>query len=384
MSRGGLRRFWLRFWDALPIDGCGFLRPDDPDARRLIAYATRRRIPGPVRPFILVAGRLLWCVKAARRVRRARRLFGFGSEASRQQFADACLRGVQPKDSAIWRQALGAPRRPLSCDAYVRIQSSVGDPGQRRLLSDKLATSVLLERLGVAVPELLAVIRQGTPHPALPSGGADMFVKPASGSRSRDAFRVDGRVRDEALTARLRQAAASDALLVQRCLQSASGLADLATDGVPPVLRIITAREPGGDAFLHSALFSIRVPGESAAHPFRGHIRVPVALAEGVLLPGYWFGEPESRFHASPWHGAPIAERALPGFDEAAVCAVRAAVGFDRLAVIAWDVILSDRGPVILEGNSHCSWIFMTLARQGAPGAVPILPLLGRWAAAEE
>jgi hypothetical protein len=369
---GGIRRFW----NALPIDGAGFVPPADPDARWLIRFATRRRLGAAWLPMV-IAARLLWCLKTIPRVRRASRVFG--RTDTLRLWADACRYGLHPKDSILWRGPLGAPSRPLSTEAFSKIQSSVGDPGQRKMLGDKLATAAALERLGVPVPKLLAVIPKGTAEPVL-RGGGDLFVKPQNGSRSRDAFRVEDR-RD--ITARLKQAAARDTLLVQECLAPAPELADLATDNVPPVLRLITACEPGGQPFPHSAWLAIRVPGEPGSHILRGVMRVPVSIADGTLLAGYWLGEPNKSFETSPWHDTPIAGRTLPHFDAAVAAALAAAQAFDRLPTVGWDVILSDTGPVILEGNAHTDWLLITLVSQGTPDAPPLLPLLRRWAAAE-
>jgi hypothetical protein len=383
-----------RFWKALPIDGVGFLGPADPDARWLIAFATKRRlraIPRPAGLAGIAAARLLWPAKAVEWTIHAVRQFGFGGAESLRMFAHACLFGMRPRDAYVWRYALGAPRRPLPCNAYAKIQSSVGDPAQRALMNDKRAAAERLAARGIAVPELLAVYGRNHPDPVLPADADDMFVKPANGSRSRGVFavrriapgqyRIGGDVCDEAaVAARLREILARGTLLIQRRVAGAAELAGLETDGAAPVLRLITAREPGGQPFLHSSLFSMRVPGMPASHPLFGHVRVPVSLDGGVLQAGYWFREPGTRLERSPWSGAPIDGQKLPGFAAAGEAVVAAAGAFDGLALIAWDVILSDAGPVILEGNAHCSWIFMTLARQGAPDAVPPLQLLRRWA----
>lgn len=365
----GIGQALRRFWNALPIDGAGFVAPADPDARWLIRYATRlrlRAVPRPLLWLVVLAARLLLCVKAAGW---ARRSGGF------RVWADACLYGLLPRDSVMWRGPLGAPPRPMSPGALALAMSAMGNAGQRRLLTDKRATAALLERHGVAVPALLAVIPKGTADPVLPETG-DLFVKPQGGSRGRDAFRISG---DRApFAARLERAAATDALLVQPCLNAAPELADLATDGVPPVLRLIMARAPGGAAFLHSALFSIRVPGER--HPLRALLRAPVSVADGRLLAGFWLGEPEARYDRSPWHDAPVAGRVLPDFDAAVSAALAASEAFDGLPSIGWDVVLSDSGPVILEGNAHTDWLYIQRVAEGAPDAPPLLPLLRGWA----
>ena len=368
----GTRQALRRFWNALPIDGAGFVPPADPDARWLIRHATRTRlrgVPRPLLPLVVLAGRLLLCVKAIRWARR--------SDDPLRVYADACLYGLLPRDSRMWRGPVGAPPRPMSPGALALAMSSMGNAEQRRLLTDKSATAALIARHGVAVPKLVTVIPRGTADPVLPEGEA-LFVKPQSGSRGQDAFRVD-RV-DPSVAARLKRAAAGDALLVQHCLAPAPELADLATGGIPPVLRLIMAREPRGAPFLHSALFSVRVPGET--HPLRGLLRAPVSVADGRLLAGFWLGEPEARYDRSPWHDAPLAGRVLPDFDAAVRAALTATAPFDGLPSIGWDVVLSDAGPVILEGNAHTDWLYILRVAEGAPDAPPLLPLLRRWAEA--
>lgn len=386
-----------RLWYALPIDGRGFNAPADPDARRLITFATRRRfamVPRVLLPVLVAAGRLLYCVKAVFAVRFAARKFGFGARESLQQYADACRFGLRPKDSFAWRGTM-TERRPLSTQAFWKIQWAVADPDQRALLGDKVATAAALRPFGVLTPEELAIIPAVSVAPKLPDAAA-MFVKPHHGSRGRNAFSIlrlapghywiDGGPHDEAyVTQRLRDAAVGDALLVQRRVTGIKALADLGTpDGNPPVLRIMTACEPGGEPFLHSASFSMRAIGEARFHPLRDTLRVPVRIATGSLLQGRWLGAPGVRYDVSPWHEAQVAGRLLPGFDKAAAAAVAAARAFPGLPLIGWDVILTDDGPIILEGNSNSDWMIVCWMQEGAPDAVPLLPLMARWAAAIE
>ena len=385
-----------RFWDELPIDGSGLLGPADPDARRLIAIATRHRlrtVPSAIRPVVIAVARLAWCVKAAWSVRAAARKFGFGAAESLRQYRDACLFGLHPKDAFSWRRTTTV-RRPLSTQAFWMIQFSLGDRSQRIQLIDKQATAAAIEPFPVQMPRQLAIIEAGTLTPELPDA-VEMFVKPRSGRRSRNAFSivrmesgaywVDGAPRDKAyVAARLRDAAADDDLLVQQRLTGVAEIADLGSiEGAPPVLRIMTACEPHGEPFLHSAWLSIRVPGEAISHPLRDALRVPIAIATGSLLAGYWLGAPPFRFERSPWHQAQIAGRILPGFHEAANAAVTAARAFPGVPIIGWDVILTRDGPVVLEGNNGTDFILVIWAAEGAPDAEPLMPLLLRWVAAE-
>ena len=79
-----------RFWDDLPIDGSGFMGPADPDARRLIAIVTRRRlrmVPRAIQPLVVAVARVLWCVKAVSAVRAVARKYGFGTTESLRHIA---------------------------------------------------------------------------------------------------------------------------------------------------------------------------------------------------------------------------------------------------------------------------------------------------------
>jgi hypothetical protein len=350
-------------------------------------------MPRAIRPAVVGALRLLWCLKAVWSVARASRKFGFGPRESLRQYVDACLYGMRPKDSYGWRQSTSA-LPPLSTQAFWKIALAVGVAEQRSILIDKLATADALQRLSVATPKLLAVIPAGTVEPELPDA-TDMFVKPNSGRRginsfsisrlAPDAYWMDGARRDEAyVTARLRAAAANDALLVQHRLTGVPELADLGTsEGAPPVLRMITVCEPGGEPYLHGALLAIRVPGELPSHPLRDLLRVPISIATGCLLAGYWLGAPQMRFDRSPWHQAQIAGRLLPGFQTAAAAVVKAARALPGLPLVGWDVILTSDGPFVLEGNSANDLLFLKWMEEGAPDAPLLLPLFRRWSAAQ-
>lgn len=360
-----------RFWNALPIDGAGLIAPGDADGRWLVRFARRRYPLGSV-----AVGRLAWCAKVFGW--RHHMIRNLGAEAAWRAIGDACHYGLLPKESRMWRGPMKAlPERPLSPIAFAKILSALGDPGQRALLTDKKATAELLAARGITVPETLAVIPKGAADVALPEDGV-LFVKPRGGSRGRDAFRIEDRA---AARERLNQVLAEHEVLVQRCLTAAPELADLATGGVPAVLRLVVAREPGGEPFLHSALFTVRVPGEHPNHVYRALLRMPVSGADGTLCAGYWLATPDRSYDRSPWHDAVIAGRPLPGFQAALAMALEATRAFDKLPNIGWDVVLSDKGPVILEGNSHNDWLLTTLiARDGMPDTPPLLSILRRWA----
>jgi hypothetical protein len=239
----------------------------------------------------------------------------------------------------------------------------IGDPSDHRLLGDKVATAALLRGVGIPVPNEFDPGDGRT----WSSPGA-LFVKPRFGRGGRGTFTVDivpgGRCRVEGkqvvtvdeFRATLR--AAGGQPLVQERLFSCSELSDLATGGVAPVLRISTARTPGGEPFFHSAHISVRVPGERKLNFIRSHMRAAVDC-DGLMSVAVWFAEPAKRYSSLPWNGAAILGRRLPGVP----CAIRLALSamslFPGLAVISWDLILTAKGPVVLEGNSCGEWILL-------------------------
>jgi hypothetical protein len=83
-----------------------------------------------------------------------------------------------------------------------------------------------------------------------------------------------------------------------------------------------------------------------------GGLLAPIDLATGRLGIGCkGYGGDDYAVH--PVTGAPIAGFVLPHWDEAKALAVRAhRAAFDDYALIGWDVGLTDRGPILVEGNS--------------------------------
>jgi hypothetical protein len=123
------------------------------------------------------------------------------------------------------------------------------------------------------------------------------------------------------------------------------------------VIRLTTARERGGDAFLHSALLVVAVPGESPRNLLRGQVFYPVDLQRGE------WGE----------------ERRIAGWTDAAAVGLAAMRLFPGLPLVTWDVIPGERRPVLLEGNTAANW-FLTIIPERSGLAAPLEPLLARWA----
>lgn len=385
MWRASLNKLWWR----LPYDGQGLFSPGDPAMAALRTWSAARfwkRTAWWGQPLLIPVARLAWvlaCVSQVCSFAKARTL-ELGT--ARELLVDCLRSGARPNEALIWSQFFSSPGQPsgphpLPGRAAGVLLSRLGSTRERRLLADKQATAELLASAGLASPRLFEIVPGGQ---EINEAGIHwlrpdlLFVKPRHGSAGRGAmsgaeFLRGGRAR-----------AASDDLLVQVRLEPAPELADLATKGAAPVLRLTTAREPEGAAFLHSALVSIDVPGQNARDFLRGQMRVPVNLATGLTGPGIWFAHPEKRYSRLPWNQAQVADRLVPRLSDAIELVVSAMALFPGLPLVNWDLIVTEAGPVILEGNTCGDWILTNLSRALGWDTVPLGTLLCRWARAAE
>ena len=362
-------------WTRLPYDGRGFLAPDDERYTRLRERGAAnfwRKVPEGLRGPAIAMTRLASAVAAFWRVQAFVRATELDHRAARRLFGDCLASGAHPSEAFIWREIFGG-RHPLPGRSAELLLASLGDAAAHRLLADKQATAELLAHRGLAMPVTYAVARRGgiVDLSRVPSGA--LFVTPRRGGW-REGFAIDS-----ADAARAAALARDDDLLLQEHLRAAASLSDLATDGAAPVLQLTTARNPGSAPYLHAAFLAVPVPGEPRRDFRRGYLRVPIDPASGVLTEGLWFAEPGQRFARAKWNNAPLAGRKMPAFTEAVARVLRAMELLPGLALVNWDVIVTARGPVILEGNTGGDWILSCLGAD--PG--PLIDLLMRWSDAK-
>ena len=380
----------------LPIDGQGLGFSSDPGLRGLRRWAAGRfwkRIPAAVRPLFVVLARLAWVGAVPGRAIRIGRQEALSVRETARLIGHCAWSGAQPNEAFIWKNVFKG-YHPLPGAAAGRLLPLLCDPDQLRLLRDKQAAAEFLDRAGLAVPALLALIPRGTRDGAsqiLGCAGNRVFVKPRHGSAGRGTMSLEVRaagrfslgsgatIGSEALNKILCRLASRDDLLVQARLTSAPDLADLVTNERPPILRLTTARAPGAVPFFHSALLSVDVPGENPGRFISGQLRVPVDPASGRLAKGLWFRRPGERYARLPWSGALLADRLLPAFDSAARMALEAMTLLPELPIVNWDMVLTPTGPVFLEGNTSGDWILTNLAASQGLACVPLTPILEAW-----
>ena len=285
---------------------------------------------------------------------------------------DAYRYGLLTEDgSSRWTQFVYRHETGWNTAAAVLIARTAGLPSRQirasqQVLSDKALTADHLTARGIPVARGTVIPRR-SPPPAIASAldaalvrwdGA-VFVKPRRGSGGTGAFRVIGepgrwRARrypghgdaTPGAVAELVAVAHRTDVLVQPLLVSHDGDAPL-PDTL--TLRIVT-RDVGGGPEIFSVVAEIpflRADSTVGYAPVRadGPMLTGEDAAQSPWLPSR-IG-PRRRATAERWAG-----RTLPDLTQAEAYAVTAHEAFPSVFAIAWDVALTDAGPVFLEGNT--------------------------------
>ncbi len=224
------------------------------------------------------------------------------------------------------------------------------------LVDDKLRCKELLARAGVAVPETIAVCAGLGDIPAtLDELGrqSSFVVKPSNGSGGDGVLVVSGsgRVSTERLRRHLAQVvfgaysrSLTDRALVEEMLVVHPTLSALGGEGVSD-LRVITLRG-------RALLAMLRIPTARSggrANLHQGAVAVGVDLETGRTTRGLWRRQP---IDAHPDSGERLAGMELPYWREVRETVRRAAHAVP-LGYIGIDIVLDERGPIVLELNAR-------------------------------
>lgn len=141
------------------------------------------------------------------------------------------------------------------------------------------------------------------------------------------------------------------AFVVQERIIVHSDLSDLALDALPTV-RVTTMLNEAGYAEIVTSV--LRLPSKRGVlvdNSKAGGLLASVDTAGrlGAAKGGKFLGE----FPSHPVTGAPIGGRLIPNWDETKSLVTQAHLrAFNEYTLVGWDVGISDRGPVLIEGNS--------------------------------
>lgn len=251
------------------------------------------------------------------------------------------------------------------------IINHAGLPLDANALKNKALFERACRAAGLPLPETISRSEQAGHHAALIS-------KPMFGSKGKGVVRLvrqpDGGLRssDGAITVvrgdisawLARELAAGQ--IVQECLSVARDVAPI-SPGALPTVRAVTVLDERGVPEVTDCALRLSLDDARAADNFNiDNLVAPIDLQTGVLgtaLRRVAGGFAETDVH--PATGARIAGAVLQSLDvvkQLAVCAHRA---FSQdFAVIGWDIGLSDRGPVLIEGNWNPGYNVLQLVQR--------------------
>ena len=153
-------------------------------------------------------------------------------------------------------------------------------------------------------------------------------------------------------------------MMVQESLQSHSALRDLSLTVLTSCRMMTIKNESGGFEATHAVFKSSTKEGAIVDNFHRGGIVSRVDMQTGELGPASdaGVGRPCVWLEKHPLTGAQIAGRRLPMWRETVELVCRAHAAFPDRITIGWDVAITERGPVIIEGNaqSGCDMIQRT------------------------
>lgn len=234
------------------------------------------------------------------------------------------------------------------------------------LLQDKWRQTETLSRLGIPMAPILAKVSKG---------GSDglsrwlqpdtrLFCKTRSGNRGTGAFAawwVQGEKGGRTLDGRLlngmneveiawRELLALDDALVQPCLDNHPELARLSDDDDAITVRFISQWHEGRPACLTS---SLELPaGKDEGTACRSYVVLPLDEAGRILPFPTAKLLPTERELYGRTHTRLTGGSVVPHWQELAAASLLAHGRFPDVCAIAWDWVITQRGPVLLEGNS--------------------------------
>jgi hypothetical protein len=236
-------------------------------------------------------------------------------------------------------------------------------------LKDKLRFFRICEKAGVASPVVLQFLDpDGTLHgeahqqPGLPP--CDIFIKPAKGKGGRGCERWqfsggayvgpgERRLDQAALIAHIHSLAQKRGrYLIQECLGNHPDLLDLSR-GLTSLRMTTCANESGGFEVTNAVLKMSLAAGVAVDNFHQGGAVCKVDVASGIVGPAWdsWSKRPCVQHDVHPATGARIAGRILPCWPETVAMVAKAATLFPDRIMVGFDVAITPRGCVIIEGN---------------------------------
>lgn len=273
-----------------------------------------------------------------------------------------------------------------------RWQMAVNRPDSTYLVFDKLIFSRYLNACGIPQPECLGVFgkprglfdatagtRTRSDFERFLSEGRqeNFFLKPVCGRGGSGNFSVGACIEErrewELLPSRQRITAAELTELVTRAdtpymaQERMIPHPDLCCFGsdVLHTIRFITVLD--GDVRIAQAALRIGLGKLPVDNTTKGNAVAGIDLSSGTLRSAVALSDPQrpgvpQGVDRHPLTGVRIGGQQIPQWDEAIEMLKRAAAFFHPLSVLAWDVAITQKGPVVIEANTNPSLIVTQMA----------------------
>lgn len=215
---------------------------------------------------------------------------------------------------------------------------------------------------------ILAYFRNGAierAEPPLPERlrDRDYFSKPTTLNSAKGAWcwentapgrfrRHDGReFTGDELIASLVDASRTVPQILQPRMKNGEFLSRFAPNGLCSV-RIFTSRDDADGMYLPMlAIIKLATRGSYFDNTHQGAIACPIDLGTGALGRGIKHDPAFGRVDIHPDSNEPIVGKRIPDWDGALALATRAHRAFPEFRILAWDVALTDEGPMIVEAE---------------------------------
>ncbi len=280
--------------------------------------------------------------------------------------------GFYPSTSALY--PLESPERDSYISDRWRELSWAIDWPAAGFLDDKLAFFLLMRQFGVPTPEVVGVVIRGRVHrlgdaeqrpllawlPAWLAERGSLVVRPNRGTGGQGVLVLEA---GDGAGCVVNGTATSWDLLEQRFASSVDHVitefveqASYARDVFPPstnTIRILTMQDAAGRPFVAVAVHRFGTPGSAPADNFmKGGLSVPIDPETGVLGTGVQRFRLQ-RHQVHPETGVQLTGTVVPRWARMRDGILAAAAQAAFLPFIGWDVIPTEDGFSVIEGNKN-------------------------------
>ncbi len=155
----------------------------------------------------------------------------------------------------------------------------------------------------------------------------------------------------ESVGAMYRHLIETERYLVEECIPQHEVISRIYPDSVN-TLRIVTLTSDDGEPHILYAFIRIGNGGRVVDNINAGGMAAPIDLETGVIN-NVAFDKDSKYYEKHPQTGNPIVGVQIPMWKESAELVLRATKKIPQLRYVGWDVAVTPRGPVFVEGNQH-------------------------------